>query len=58
MAIKLKSAREIELMRQAGRVVRRVLVRLGELAAPGATTLALDQEAQRLTDQFHAESLF
>ena len=58
MAIKLKSPREIELMRQAGIVVRKVLDRLGEMVAPGVTTGALDAEAERLTGELGAEALF
>lgn len=58
VASKLKSAREIELMRQAGRVVHRVLQRLGSLVVPGTTTLELDREAERLTAELGAESLF
>ncbi len=58
MAIKLKSPREIELIRQAGRVVSRVLSRLGEMVAPGVTTGDLDAEAERLTQQLGAEALF
>ena len=58
MAIKLKSKREIELMRRAGAVVRRVLERLGEMTAPGVTTAALDAEAERLTRELGAQALF
>ena len=58
MAIKLKSPREIELMRQAGSVVHQVLSRLGEMVAPGVTTGELDAEAERLTRDLGAEALF
>jgi methionyl aminopeptidase len=43
MKITLKSRRELELMRAAGRVVRRALNRAFELARPGMTTLELDR---------------
>lgn len=43
MKITLKSRRELELMRAAGRVVRRALNRALELARPGMTTLELDR---------------
>ena len=43
MKITLKSRRELELMRAAGRVVRRALNRAYELARPGMTTLELDR---------------
>ncbi len=58
MAIKLKSPREIELMRRAGRLCHRVLSRLGEIVAPGVTTGELDGEAERLTAEFSADALF
>lgn len=58
MAIKLKSAREIELMRRAGQVVGRVLKRLGEMVAAGVTTAELDAEAARIAAEMGAENLF
>lgn len=54
----LKSAREIELMRQSGAVVRRVLNRMQELARPGATTAALDAEAERMIREVGGTPLF
>ncbi len=58
MAVKLKSSREIELMRQAGNVVHQVLSRLGKMVAPGVTTGDLDAEAERLTRELGADGLF
>ncbi len=58
MTITLKSAAEIELMRQAGRVVHRVLSRLAEMAQPGVTTADLDAEAGRLISQAGGVGLF
>jgi methionyl aminopeptidase len=58
VAIRLKTAGQIEKMRAAGRVVRLVLDRLGQLAAPGVTTKDLDAEAQRLCHEHGAECLF
>jgi methionyl aminopeptidase len=43
MKINLKSRRELELMRAAGRVVHRALMRAKEMARPGMTTLELDR---------------
>ncbi|HVX87060.1 MAG TPA: type I methionyl aminopeptidase [Phycisphaerae bacterium] len=43
MKITLKSKRDLELMRAAGRVVYRALTRAKEMAAPGMTTLELDR---------------
>ena len=58
MAISYKTPEQIEKMRQAGRIVRLVLNRLGELVAPGVTTEELDAEAQRLCGERGAECLF
>ncbi len=58
MAIKLKSGREIELIRKAGRICSKVMARLGEMVAPGVTTAELDAEAARLTIEMDAEPLF
>jgi len=58
MAIKLKSRREIELLRRAGAICHQVLSRLGEIVAPGVTTAQLDGEAERLTAELSAEALF
>lgn len=46
--IVLKSGREIEMMRAAGRVVHKVLTRIGELARPGVSTAELNGEAERM----------
>jgi methionyl aminopeptidase len=43
MKIALKSRRDLELMRSAGRVVHRALSRAQEMARPGMTTLELDR---------------
>jgi len=43
----IKSAREIDIMREAGRIAAEALQRMGELVRPGVTTLELDQEAER-----------
>ena len=58
MAYKLKSRREIDLMRAAGRLVHEVLHRLKEMVQPGVTTGELDAEAERLCRQAGAECLF
>lgn len=58
MAIRLKSPREIELMRRAGAIVDRVLHRLGEMLAAGVTTADLDAEAERFGRELGAEALF
>ena len=43
-----KSSREIEKMRDAGRIVAEVLVAMGKLVRPGVTTLDLDQAAEKI----------
>lgn len=58
MAIKLKSPREIELMREAGRILSRVLSRLAAMTQPGVTTAQLDAEAARMIAEAGALGLF
>ena len=58
MAIKLKSPRELELMRQAGVVVADVLLKLKEMAKPGVTTAELNEMALKMTCDAGAEALF
>jgi len=55
---KLKSAAEIELMRQAGRVVHQVLSRVRGMTGPGVTTAALNTEAERIIEGAGGEALF
>jgi len=47
--IVLKSQREIDLMRRAGRIVAEILDRLREEVKPGVATIDLDTLAERLT---------
>ena len=54
----LKSPREIELMREAGRVVRRVLSRCEEMASPGVSSAELNAEAERIIAEAGGEALF
>jgi methionyl aminopeptidase len=54
----LKSPREIELMRAAGRVVNRVLARMRELAVPGVSTAALNREAEAMIAESGGTALF
>lgn len=58
MAIRLKTPEQIEKIRAAGRVVNLVLKRLGEMVAPGVSTLELDAEAQRLCKDHGGICLF
>jgi len=54
----LKSPREIELMRAAGRVVREVLTRVGERVRPGVTTGELNGTAEEIISAAGGEALF
>jgi methionyl aminopeptidase len=57
-AIVLKSPREIALMREAGRLVARVLDTIRSMAVPGATTHDMNAEAERLFREAGATALF
>lgn len=46
-AITLKSRKEIQIMRKANRIVAETLALLGNIIAPGVTTLQLDQYAEK-----------
>lgn len=54
----LKSPREIELMRAAGRVVYRVLQRMREIVRPGVCTEVLGTEADKLIAEAGGTALF
>jgi methionyl aminopeptidase len=58
MAITLRSPREIELMRKAGRVVAEVLSKLKEAAKPSVNTAQLDSLAKQIAAKAGAENLF
>ena len=54
----LKSAREIELMRDAGRMVHGVLAKMRELARPGVTTAELNAVAEEMIAEAGGTALF
>ena len=56
--IKLKSPREIGLMREAGRVVAQALDKVRQLAVPGATTADFDEAVAAIFREHGAISLF
>jgi len=58
MAINLKTAREIGLMKEAGKVVAEVLLKLKKVAAPGMTTAELDDIAIAMSRKAGAATLF
>jgi methionyl aminopeptidase len=52
--ITLKSAAEIDKMRQAARIVAEVLAKMQEWVAPGVTTAELDELAARVISKYNA----
>jgi methionyl aminopeptidase len=58
LQIKLKSPREIGLMREAGRVVARAHAEVRKLAVPGATTHEMNEAVVRVFKEVGAEPLF
>lgn len=54
----LKSRREIELIREAGRVVYRVLQKMEEMSRPGVTTAALNAAAKEMIAKEGGTPLF
>lgn len=54
----LKSQREIQIMREAGRIVARVHVAMREAVKPGITTWELDQIALEVMQKYNAVSSF
>ncbi|MEW5921216.1 MAG: type I methionyl aminopeptidase [Bacillota bacterium] len=56
--ITLKSPQEIDVMRQAGRIVAQTLQVLKEVIKPGITTIQLDALAKRTIESFHASPAF
>ncbi len=58
MAITLRSAREIEMLRKAGAVVADVLLKLQEFAEPGVSTGQLDKLSIEMAKSVGAATLF
>ncbi|MEI7953119.1 MAG: M24 family metallopeptidase, partial [Synechococcaceae cyanobacterium ELA182] len=56
--VEIKSAREIEIMRQASRIVATVLREIIEIAAPGMSTADLDRHAERRIREMGATPSF
>lgn len=48
MSVTIKSSREIELMREAGKILSDIHVQLAEMIAPGITTMDIDRKANEL----------
>ena len=58
VAVILKSTREVEHMRRAGKVVRQVLNHVREQVRPGATTLDLENAAEAKLKELGAKAAF
>ena len=54
MAVTIKSAREIELMMESGKILAEVLERLEEFIKPGISTLDIDREGARIIKSYNA----
>ena len=52
MSVTIKSAREIELMREAGRILAKVHEELGKAIHPGMSTLDIDRLGEKLIREF------
>lgn len=58
MAITIKSKREISLMREAGKILAEVHEKLGEIIAPGITTMDIDRKGYELIRKAGCEPSF
>lgn len=58
MAITIKSKREISLMREAGKILAEVHQKLGEIVAPGITTMDIDRKGCELIRKAGCEPSF
>lgn len=56
--IQIKSAHEIKLMQEAGRITTAARAAVGALVAPGITTRELDEEARKVIEGFGATPSF
>lgn len=56
--VEIKSRKELELMRAAGKIVAEILNDLQERAQPGVSTLELDRRAQQILEKYGATSPF
>lgn len=55
--ISKKTPEEIEILREAGGILARILKELGKASVPGVSTLDLDDIAQDLADEYEVEPL-
>ena len=52
MSVSIKSEREIELMREAGRILAHVHEELGKMLKPGISTMDIDRTGERMIRSF------
>ena len=52
MSVTIKSPREKELMREAGKILAQVHNELGKIIKPGISTYEIDKEGERLIRSF------
>jgi len=52
MAVTIKSEREIELMRQAGKILARVHEEMGKIIRPGISTWEINAYGEKLIREF------
>ena len=52
MSVTIKSPREIELMREAGRILAQVHEELGKIVRPGISTYEIDKEGEKMIRDF------
>ncbi len=53
MAVTIKSAKEIQLMMESGKILAEVLERLGEMIKPGISTLDIDIEGAKIIKSYN-----
>lgn len=53
MSVTIKSTKEIELMREAGKILAEVHDKLAEIVLPGITTIDINKKADELIRSFH-----
>ena len=58
MSVTIKSPREKELMREAGKILAQVHNELGKIIKPGISTYEIDKEGERLIRSFGCEPSF
>lgn len=58
MSVTIKTARELELMREAGRILAQVHDELGKIVRPGISTYEIDKEGEKLIRSFGCEPSF